>query len=458
MSRFECLNPPIYDWLLNQEAIECEVEYATTSAKRKDVKLPTVLQPFMHLNENRIVDLNQESSANDKRRRFGRAQQSSRSEHTKPKDIGGQALTSKDISKMNFSFTDMTDSSKLISEQNCAELLWDRYQQDGYLYFRNVLDNKAVIDARAIVVQGLRKMKVADQLGNPILKQGMTISRHDNYIIGGSSQACDGDITQQTNVLTTLCGDRKIDQLLKSETIYRIIQLLCEGKSQAEKHKFEAFSLDPAGTWLRVKAPKEFTPLHADWFYYKVSYGQYYVAILMYQCLLLHVEVRRQFFDPIVPCHNHINAFVITLTLQYFTDMFEGYKEPGKSCCITKDIDTLTCAICKKSGGCCSSKTNDKSSKLSKTRTMNPSAMLLRCDECYKHYHIQCLPRHYVNTSMIPTDEWYCPYCSIRPVLGTCWIPLGNVSVTDGSLQLLPGTMKLPQFDKFVYSFTIIFG
>jgi hypothetical protein len=69
---------------------------------------------------------------------------------------------------------------------------------------------------------------------------------------------------------------------------------------------------------------------------------------------------------------------------------------------------------------------------------------LVICDECNCCIHLDCL------TPALPAppdDNWYCPDCSPRPALVSCWTPLGDVRVAEGVLCVLAGSHKMPNFD-----------
>lgn len=68
---------------------------------------------------------------------------------------------------------------------------------------------------------------------------------------------------------------------------------------------------------------------------------------------------------------------------------------------------------------------------------------MLVCDECNATYHMDCLDPP---LSSAPSNEWYCIDCAERPLLGTCWIPLGDTPVDHGVLAVLPGSTTLPDY------------
>ena len=54
------------------------------------------------------------------------------------------------------------------------------------------------------------------------------------------------------------------------------------------------------------------------------------------------------------------------------------------------------------------------------------------------------------NRNCINPSDWQCPYCQPRGILGTCWIPIGNIHMNeeDSVLAVLPKSHHLPNFMK----------
>ena len=79
----------------------------------------------------------------------------------------------------------------------------------------------------------------------------------------------------------------------------------------------------------------------------------------------------------------------------------------------------------------------------------NRDACDVQCGECQRAFafHPYCVPQP-DTTAFPPQSAWYCPSCLPRPLLGTCWIPLGDIPVEEGVLGILPGSAHLPNFDK----------
>ncbi len=79
------------------------------------------------------------------------------------------------------------------------------------------------------------------------------------------------------------------------------------------------------------------------------------------------------------------------------------------------------------------------------SNSASDSSSLLRCDECFAHFHTHCQG---AASPAVKDMPWYCAACSPRHSLGTCWIPLGDVGVRDGVLAVMPKSMDLPRFFK----------
>lgn len=72
------------------------------------------------------------------------------------------------------------------------------------------------------------------------------------------------------------------------------------------------------------------------------------------------------------------------------------------------------------------------------------SQKYIQCCDCYVLFHVECVKERDVD---LPLDEYYCKSCKPRHILGTCWIPIGDVEVKDGALAILSGSKSLPYYD-----------
>lgn len=100
---------------------------------------------------------------------------------------------------------------------------------------------------------------------------------------------------------------------------------------------------------------------------------------------------------------------------QMHTSMFQPPEEP---------VDAIVC------GNCGSGEREDE---------------ILLCDECGRGYHMDCLE---VPLQAFPEGEWFCKSCSLRPTLGTIWVPLEDVSAEHGVLAMLASSQYLSNFTK----------
>lgn len=49
-----------------------------------------------------------------------------------------------------------------------------------------------------------------------------------------------------------------------------------------------------------------------------------------------------------------------------------------------------------------------------------------------------------------PKGDWYCDECNPRPIIVTCWTPLGDVPLAHGGLYVLPGSQLYGDLDQRV--------
>lgn len=72
----------------------------------------------------------------------------------------------------------------------------------------------------------------------------------------------------------------------------------------------------------------------------------------------------------------------------------------------------------------------------------------LQCEECGRCMHLRCLfqdsdERRQVK-DLSEREDWFCVDCNPRPVIGTAWIPLGDVDIDSGVLAVLLESQNLP--------------
>ena len=181
-----------------------------------------------------------------------------------------------------------------------------------------------------------------------------------------------------------------MEDLLAADRLRAAFHALARGKAAADRVEHRALRFDHDTSWLRARAPQEATPTHVDWYYWKLQ-----------------------------------------------TDMFTVPPSLQK-----KPLKNPACCDC-----------------LGFVQIEDPNDWK-RCCECYHYFHRSCpnrsgaAPGAHVRAPSSPLlhsffngdDLLYCRGCAVRPVLGTCWVPLGDVPVDDGVLAILPGTSTLPNY------------
>lgn len=192
----------------------------------------------------------------------------------------------------------------------------------------------------------------------------------------------------------------ELDELFVAPSMRRVFRLLADGKSREDNAPHTAMKFNDETSFLRVKAPQGCTPFHADWYYW---------------------------------CHQ--------------TDLFAVKKS-------LQQANGNVCGVCRASVVAANGAVDD----------------VKQCGECCHYFHSRCCqgsggkaansrggsssgssrPFSPLLSSFLEGDNtWHCPRCAVRPVLGTCWIPLGDIALEDGVLAILPGSSALPNFDQF---------
>ena len=182
----------------------------------------------------------------------------------------------------------------------------------------------------------------------------------------------------------------QITDLLAADALRAAFRALARGKAAADGVPHRALQFDHNSSWLRARAPTEVTPTHVDWYYWKLQTDMFAVP----PALQTQPKGAR-----CGECDDYLRS------TDGAEQCCECYHYFHRTCCAT---------AMEAQGG-------------TGTPTRAPSSPLLH--------------------SFLRGDElWYCPGCAVRPVLGTCWVPLGDVPVSDGVLAILPGTAALPNF------------
>lgn len=191
-------------------------------------------------------------------------------------DIGGKAVNSKGMIKsLQQTVVPLVDSTALLMNNNCDEL-WARYKQDGYVYFRDLIDRDTVLQARANAIKSLTDMGHADSEGRARSSHGWTVDCTEGCVISGKAEnasSADNDLANKRQ-WKRLCDDPVLVGLRTSSGVRSALSSLSRGKSAAEGVRAVPFSFEKQNSWLRVKAPGELTPAHSDIFYLRVRTGR----------------------------------------------------------------------------------------------------------------------------------------------------------------------------------------
>ncbi len=107
-------------------------------------------------------------------------------------------------------------------------------------------------------------------------------------------------------------------------------------------------------------------------------------------------------------------------------------------------------ADCNLNGNCHKSSNKDENKCTLCSETSDKDEGIMRCDECHRHSHVRCLKRRGLAPENLTHHVWYCGDCLPTHTLGTCWVPLGDVSMDEGVLALLAGSTDLPRYFRLV--------
>ena len=103
-----------------------------------------------------------------------------------PHDLGSNRVTTHVQKKMKQCVSPMIDSAELFQNKNSVAL-WQRFDADGYLLLRDVLDKRAVDEARNVVQAGLVALNLLSQdLTTVRSAAGWTIDTTSGTVISGA--------------------------------------------------------------------------------------------------------------------------------------------------------------------------------------------------------------------------------------------------------------------------------
>lgn len=200
-----------------------------------------------------------------------------------PRDLNGERLK-KGRTKMNQDVTFMVDSNGLMNKEN-AERVYKQYRENGYIYVKGLLPRDDVMALRGVVMEGLHELNLVDDDGkcSNIKAVGYTIDTGSGEPISGKKDYYEETSDQKEDFWMNKCSTPAMAAVRESVLLKKVISILAMGKAKVERCKHRASTFTPNYSWLRVKAPSEFTTTHADEFYYRVciiDYACYSVSSL----------------------------------------------------------------------------------------------------------------------------------------------------------------------------------
>jgi hypothetical protein len=188
--------------------------------------------------------------------------------------------------------------------------------------------------------------------------------------------------------------------------------------------------------WLRIKGPGEYTPAHSDWFFFNDP------------------DQTDMFKEPPLP-PSPISCHICQGVNKGSNNSLEGSSSSNSSSYTQNfcdsNIDTTNISVRQITGieiAPPHPKNNTKVHASSGSIDGELKEGLEQCGECFKHFHPSCVPKYQLFPSPSPSTyspcslllshhddcNFYCPECLPRPVVGTCWIPLGDMEVEQGVL------------------------
>lgn len=303
-----------------------------------------------------------------------------------PNDICGKMIVKGQVKSMGQKVTGFIDSTQLL-ERNDYKSLWARYSKYGYLLFRNQLDVDSVLKVRGKTHDILDRFGCINESGEAISKGGWVVERYEGYVIAGYEKYAK--------------SDNKSDKARSLEKEFRSLSRSSEVSAVVKNERIKAM----LQVLSKSKSVGEDLDCGCDAYVYDPKYT------------FLRIKAPKE----CTPEHVDLGYFKTS------SGMFHSPKPLGGSCYIDQNTEAFDCMYC---------------------RHPSKNKPLLRCDECFLCFHVHCLGV-FKGEEDIPQEEWYCDSCRLRPNLGTCWIPLGDIDIEEGTLAILPGTTNLSNFDRF---------
>jgi hypothetical protein len=189
-----------------------------------------------------------------------------------PRDIGSRKLKPYVMKKMKQTVGGMICSTDMYMSGSYAAL-WERFEADGYLLLRNLLNRDEVLNAREDIESSLVGMKyLSTDRARAESKVGWTVDTLTGTIIAGQDDFANDRGSCGDNNWLKLCKSKSLRRLLDKKQVTEVVDALAVGRSLKTNTSFDNKLYHPEHTWLRVKAAGEYTPEHADIFYFKVNF------------------------------------------------------------------------------------------------------------------------------------------------------------------------------------------
>lgn len=187
--------------------------------------------------------------------------------------------------------------SKMLFDENDANMMWSRYRQDGYLLFRGLLPRESVLEVQHQITQLLGDGNLVNSLYEATTRDGWIVDvPQSSSVIQGTNNFDKAISDEETDRWKRICNQKSImviqcilellmsliryltlytddyfKDILRNEAMARVLDLLAEGKRFSDGLPCRSRYFHPYYTWLRIKAPGELTVDHADVFYFHVG-------------------------------------------------------------------------------------------------------------------------------------------------------------------------------------------
>ena len=161
-------------------------------------------------------------------------------------------------------------SNHLLQSRNATQL-WYTFCHSGYLFLRNAIPCETILNAREKINRSLKSMNHIhnSKSNHAISKNGFIVEMESGTVTTGQNDYADENDVE-TLKWKELCKSNELNCISHSKVLFDLLQLLAFGKCEIDGKTHNALLLDSRYSWLRIKAPNEFTTEHVDWYYFKV--------------------------------------------------------------------------------------------------------------------------------------------------------------------------------------------